>query len=83
MFANLSLTRMGLRCTGIGFGFILKVEYGAWGGVPPPSGGSGGGFWLDPGYPPPVLVSFRVLRGVNPPQYWSLAVVPENWRFLF
>ena len=22
-------------CTGIGFGFILKVEYGAWGGVPP------------------------------------------------
>ena len=38
---------------------------------------------LDPGYPPPVLVSFRVLRGVNPPQYWFLAVVPENWRFLF
>ena len=22
-------------CTGIGFGFILKVEYGAWGGYPP------------------------------------------------
>ena len=41
----------GTICTGIGFGFILKIEYGAWGGTTP-SGGSGGGFLLDLGYPP-------------------------------
>ena len=28
-------------------------------------------FWPDPGYPPPVLVSFRALGGVNPPSAGS------------
>ena len=54
---------IGISMYGDRFWFYIKSRIRCLGGGTPPCGGSGGGFWLDPGYPPPVLVSFRVLRG--------------------